>query len=335
MKRALLRLEDIATWDHLQWAFWRASRGKRHRPEVQRYEASLSRETSSLQRQILGEELVLSRPRSFEIRDPKLRWIQAPGFRERVLHHALMAWVGPIIERALIDDSFACRLGKGTLAAVTRAQQHCRRFPWYLKMDIRAYFASIDHGKMKQRLRRHIKGNGVLRLCDQIINSHCVAPGKGLPIGSLTSQWFANLYMADLDRLLLEGPSTLGYIRYMDDMVVWGRSAADLRSVREAAFELASERLHLQIKKAWQVQRARRGLSLCGFRIDPFRLRLSKRRKRRYRKSRIAWERAFSLGKIDGIGLQTGFASTLAIVAHADCGVWRQRDLDRHPPIDA
>ena len=87
----------------------------------------------------------------FEIRDPKPRAIFAPCFRERVLHHALMDRIGPVLDRALINDSYACRAGKGTLAATARVHEHVRRFPWYAKMDVRAYFASIRHSILMER----------------------------------------------------------------------------------------------------------------------------------------------------------------------------------------
>ena len=121
--------------------------------------------------------------RRFEIRDPKLRAIFAPCFRERVLHHALMNLIGPVLDRALVDDSFACRAGKGTLAATVRVHEHVRRFPWYAKMDVRAYFASIRHSILMERVRRRIKGDDVLALLDRIVAAHGEGSGLGLPIG--------------------------------------------------------------------------------------------------------------------------------------------------------
>lgn len=335
MKRTLVKIEDVACWDHLHWAFWRAALGKRQRPEVQRFQDNLSNELSRLQRQILGGQLELQPAHSFEIRDPKRRQIQAPRFRERVLHHALMAKLGPIIERSLIDDSYACRIGKGTTAVVARARAHSRKHPWYLKLDICAYFGSIDHGTLKRQLRRRIQGSAVLGLCDQILDFHTASPGKGLPIGALTSQWFANLYLADLDRLLLEHPKVGGYVRYMDDMVLWGASAEVLRALRGEAEAFAGERLHLEIKPNWKLQKSRRGVPLCGFVLHPHRLAASKRRKHRYRQARQSWEEAFREGRLDAAGLQTGYDAALSILASTDSTSWRRRDLDLRPPVEA
>ena len=188
MRRTAIHLDDVAERDHLAWAFWRAARGKRHRPEVRRFAADLDRRLDAMQAQILGGRMPVGRYHRFQIRDPKPRTIHAPAFPERVLHHALMARLEPAFERYLVANTFACRPGKGSLAAVLRAQHYGRRRRWYLKLDVRAYFASIDHDVLKALIRRQIKGGGVLALVDRIIDAYSVSPGRGLPIGALTSQ---------------------------------------------------------------------------------------------------------------------------------------------------
>lgn len=199
-RRSGVGLTAVANHDTLARALWRAAKGKRHRPEVARFLANTERELAALQRDILAGDVEVGIMRSFTIRDPKPRTIHALQFRERVLHHALMEVVGPVLERALVADTFACRLGKGSLAAVVRAQQHIRRFPWYVQIDIRAYFASVDHARLQRALRRRFKNAGLLALCDRIISAFAVTPGRGLPIGALTSQHFANFYLDPLDR---------------------------------------------------------------------------------------------------------------------------------------
>jgi RNA-directed DNA polymerase len=335
MHRTTIRLDDVADRDQLVWAFWRAARGKRHRPEVQLFAQRLDEELDRLQREISTGTVAVGRTHRFEIRDPKRRTIHAPCFRERVLHHALMAQLAPVFERYLVPDSFACRPGKGSLAAIQRAQEHTRRYSWYLKMDMAAYFASIDHQVLKGLLRRRIKGRGVLALCDRIIDSHFSAPGRGLPIGALTSQHFANLYVAGLDRFLLEHPEVTGLVRYMDDVVVWGHGRGPLRRVLAATRKYVSNHLRLRIKPTWQLQRCERGLTLCGVRITPWTLRLSRRRRRRYRQARQRWEREFAAGHIDGAALQAGYASALAVTAHAEATAWRRNELARRPPTEA
>ena len=335
MRRTAIHLDDVAERDHLAWAFWRAARGKRHRPEVQRFAASLDRRLDRLRGEVLDGTVALGRYHRFQIRDPKPRVIHAPEFPERVLHHALMAHLEPVFERYLVDDTYACRAGKGSWACVLRAQEHCRRLPWYLKLDVRGYFASVDHGVLKALVRRRIKGAGVLALVDRIIDAYEAAPGRGLPIGALTSQHFANLYLAPLDRYLLEELRLDGLVRYMDDVVAWHRDRATLRRALAASQELAARRLRLEIKPSWQLQRTVRGLSLCGFRVYPGTLRLSARRRRRYREARRSWERAYLAGVIDATELQAGYAAALAVTHGADALAWRRRELAARPAVEA
>ncbi len=335
MKRTAIHLEEVCAWDNLAWAFWRSARGKRYRPEVQRFGANLTCELQRLQREILDGSIELGNFDRFEIVDPKRRTIHAPCFRERVLHHALMAKVEPVFERFLVDVSYACRAGKGSWAAVQRAQVDGRRWPWTLKFDVKSYFASIDHGLLKSQIRRRIKGRRVLELVERIIEVHETSPGKGLPIGALTSQHFANLYLAPLDRFLLEELRLPGMVRYMDDAVVWHGERSRLREVIDVIVDFAARELLLTIKPTWQLQRSERGLSLCGYRIYPARLGLTARRRRRYRQVRQRWEGAYAAGKIGAESLQSGYAAALAITQGTDSGPWRRCNLITRPAPEA
>lgn len=333
-RRSTVRLEDVAALDNLAAAFWRAARGKRRRPDVAAFAARLDAELAALQAEILAGRVPVGTMRVFRIRDPKPRTIHAPCFRERVLHHALMAHVGPVLERSLVADTFACRPGRGTLAAVRRAQELSRRHPVVAKLDVRAYFASIDHGVLLSLLRRRIQGAGVLGLLQRIVHSHQAAPGRGLPIGALTSQHLANLYLAGVDRRVLDGHG-LGLVRYMDDVLVWGPDFETVRRVVGEVVGYAAEVLRLEIKPGWQPVRVGRGVPLCGFRVYPDRLLLTPRRQRRYRQARRRWEAAYGLGLIDARTLQAGYAAARAVTAHADAAEWRRSDLERREPPDA
>lgn len=331
MRRSPLTLEAVADWHNLAAAFHRAARGKRQQPEVQRYAERLETELKRLRSGILDGDLALGRTRRFRIRDPKPRLIHAPCFRERVLHHALMSQVGPVLDRTLVDDTYACRPGKGTLAAVQRATEHARRWSWWAKIDMRAYFASIDHAILKAQLTRRFKSPGLLDLMGRIIDAHHDAPGRGLPIGALSSQQFANFYLGGLDRHLLENCRVCGLVRYMDDLVWWGESRKAVRQAVEAACDFAADALALQVKRPLQLGRSSNGLDLCGFRILPGRLLLSRRRKRRYIEHRRHWEEAWIEGRIDDRALQAGYASALALTLPADAAGWRREQLRRAP----
>lgn len=209
-----IAIHDVASLANLAAATWRAAAGKRDRRDVLAFIAYLDRSLTRLSRDLLSGAAPVNQYRSFTIRDPKRRTIHAPVFRDRVVHHALMAHAGPELTRRLIFDSYACRVGKGNLAAVMRAQFFARRYRWYGKLDVRGYFHSIHHGVLKAALRRCIKGSA-LPLCHRIIDGFETTPGRGLPIGALSSQYFANWYLGVIDRLLSDAPGVRAVVRYM------------------------------------------------------------------------------------------------------------------------
>lgn len=335
MNPTLVRIEDVADFGNLSWAFWRAATGHRQRPDVQSFERNLDGELRQLAGEIHGGSVEVGRFHRFVVHDPKRRVIHAPEFRERVLHHALMRQLEPLFERALVDDTFACRRGKGSLAAAWRAQQHVRRFAWFVKTDVRKYFDSVDHELLLAGLRRRVKGSAVLALCERIVRSYATEPGKGLPIGALTSQHFANLYLAPFDRFLLASPQVHAIVRYMDDVVWWCADRDAARATLDETRRFLDLRLRLQLKPSAQIQPSERGVLLCGFRVQRSRLLLSRRRRRRYADARRRLEREWLAGRIDGTELQAGVTAALAITAHADARAWRSGQLARVPPVDA
>ncbi|MBK4722107.1 RNA-directed DNA polymerase [Azospirillum sp. YIM DDC1] len=335
MKRSAVGLAEIADWHTLAAAFHRAARGKGRRDEVRCFRAALMDELSGLRRDILDGTVAVGQTRRFRIRDPKPRVIHAPCFRERVLHHAVMAHAGPVLERGLVDDTFACRPGKGTLAAVRRAAHHADRFPWYGQIDIRSYFAGIDHGRLLRLLGRRFKDAGLLALFARIVDAHHDSPGKGLPIGALTSQHFANAYLGGLDRFLLERCKVRGMVRSMDDLVWWGDDKAAVRAVMADVRHYVGDELDLAVKEPVRIGRSRPGLAFCGYRVVPGRLLLSRRRKRRYAIARRRWEAAFLAGRIGAREVQAGCCGALAITAHAEAAAWRREHLRRRPLADA
>ena len=332
-RRSKAALADVVELGNLAGAFALAARGRRHRSDVLAFEADLDRELGRLRRGILERSLTVGEFQRFCVWDPKRRVIHAPCFRERVLHHALMAVVGPALERTLVDDTFACRRGRGPIAAVRRASRHARRFPYVVKADMARYFDSVDHETLRSLLRRRFKDPGLLWLLERVIDAYHVAPGRGLPIGALTSQHFANAYLEPLDRFLLETLRVRGMVRYMDDFLWWCDDKARARETLREVRDFTADRLRLRVKESAQIQRSDRGVNVCGFRVLPSRIRLTKRRKRRYRSARHRWERLHRLGRIDDRELQRGYASALGIVAHADADGFRREELRRRPEM--
>jgi hypothetical protein len=335
VKRSAVGVDDVAEWENLLGAFYLAAQGKRTRSEVRQFAAGLTQNLSELRDEVLLGQYQPQAMQTFYIRDPKPRLICAPAFRDRVLHHGLMAHVGPVLERALVHDTYACRKGKGTLAAVLRCQKQIGRFQWYAKVDMRAYFASIDHRILKRLLARKFKDGGLLGLVDTIIDAFEVKPGVGLPIGALTSQCFANYYLAGFDRFLLESCKVGAMVRYMDDVIWWGRSKEDVMAVLARAHCYLKDQLALEVKPSIQVNRCELGVPFCGYRVLPGGLRLTRRKKRRYGDKRGYWEQLFKDGDVDAVALQRAYDSILSMVVHGHSTGWRRAQLVRFPsPIE-
>lgn len=331
MKRSRVGIAEVAEWDNLATAFGRAALGKRGRSDVEAYRRNLDDELSALREGLLCGDYPVGKMRRFTIRDPKPRVIHAPCFRERVLHHALIAQMGPVMDRTLVHDVYACRLGKGAHVAVKRVQHHARRWPWYAQIDIRQYFPSIDHRILLDLITRKFSDHDLLAFVTRIIAAHENAPGRGLPIGALTSQNFANLYLAQADRLIVEHPQTRGYARYMDDLIWWGESKQAVRTILDAVRGFLTDALRLEVKTPVRIGRSIDGVSYCGYRVFPDRLLLSRRRKARYAEARRQAEASFACGDIRAAELQRMMDAALAITANADAHQWRRAQLIRRP----
>ncbi|MEO1699964.1 MAG: reverse transcriptase/maturase family protein [Planctomycetota bacterium] len=331
MKRTRVSLSDVADWNRLARATWRAARGKRSRPEVGRFLQDAQQQWSQLSEDVRGESYVPGALHRFTIWDPKRRTVSAPPFRDRVLHHSLMECLEPRLEQGLNDDAFACRRGRGTFAAIKQAQRYVQLYPWCLRLDVREFFDSIVHETLLAALDRRFKGPGVQRLVETIIRSHGAAHGRGLPIGTLTSQHFANTYLAPLERWLRNDAGSRGVVRYMDDTVAWFTDKCAARDARDSVGTMLEGTLGLRLRLA-SVQRSEEGVPLCGFVVCRGRLRLSPRRKRRYRDARRRLEVAFAHGELDALDLQRGYEAVLATTAHADARGWRRAEVRRNPP---
>ncbi len=335
MRRSGVGLGEVAQWDNLVRALKLASRGKRDRPDVIRFLQRWPQELEELQEAILTGSIELGRARSFRIRDPKPRLIHAPCFRERVLHHALMNKVGPILNRALVQQTYACRESKGPIRAVQRLQLHLRRFPWFVKIDIRDYFATIDHETLFRQICRKFKNEDLLDLVWRVIRSHNPHSAKGLPIGALTSQNFANFYLAAFDRWLLEEQQVGAMVRYMDDVVWMEREKREAKVRLNQAISCLRDRLGLEAKlEAAQINRSSLGVSFLGYKVLRGALKMTARRRRLYIAARTRWERAFLRGEITSKQLQAGMDSALSLTLHADSesvAAWRREQLQRTP----
>ena len=324
MKRAGGLWEKICEPENLRLAFWKAAKGKREREGVRHFAENLDTEIAAMRAGLLAGDFPVGRFTQFKVFEPKERTIHAAGFPERVLHHAIFNVCEPVFERGLVADTFACRIGKGRLAAIARAREFAGRHAWFLKMDVRRCFESLSHEVLLGVLARKFKEAPLLTLLERIVRSHEAAPGRGLPIGSLTSQHFANAYLGLLDRFVKEELRCAGYVRYMDDFVVWAHDRTELADVRNAVREFLRKRLAVEFKAEPCPQRTARGMDFLGFRIFPQGARLSRRSKRRCARRCRGAERAHAAGRLTLRGLQARVTALLAFVGKADSAGFRR-----------
>lgn len=286
---------DITSFANLYYAFRAAARGKRGQANVAAFEFEVEANLLRLQAELAARTYRPGPYHSFRIRDPKPRLISAAPFRDRVVHHALVRVIEPIFEGSFIADSYANRVRKGTHRAIDRCQTLARHYRYVLQCDIRQFFPSIDHRVLRDVLARSIRNRDALWLIDQILESGAgllrgeyemvwfpgddlLAPlrPRGLPIGNLTSQFWANCYLNSLDHFVTRELGCEGYVRYVDDFLLF---AADKRQLwcwkRTVVDFLAGLRLALHHRES-TVYPVTNGIPYLGFRVYPDKRRLKR-----------------------------------------------------------
>lgn len=317
MRSSRVRLEQVVDPHNLREAFLRAARAKSSRSEVIAFRENLGAELERLRAEVLEGRVAVGDFKAFTIVDPKQRRIHAPCFRERVLHHALIGACQADFERWLIADSFACRPGKGREAALRRAEHFAARYPWFLKLDVAKYFDSILQAMLMTEVERRFRDRRLVALWRRIVESYASRPGHGLPIGALTSQHLANLYLDPVDRLMKEHLRVPGFARYMDDMVAWGRTKAELKAARGAVEEFLGTRLGLCLNPRWHLQPTWRGMDFLGYRVFPGGSRLARTSRRRFLR-RWRWcEAALASGRLTEAQAQRRVLALTAFVRPA------------------
>jgi retron-type reverse transcriptase len=307
---------QLCSWDNLLLAYSKASLGKRGKPGVAAFERRLEDHLLELQQELLTQTYQPGRYHSFYIHDPKRRLISAAPFRDRVVHHALCNLIEPIFERSFIFDSYANRAGKGTHRARDRCQQFARRYPYVLQCDLKQYFPSIDHAILSSILARKLDAPQVLWLADKILASGVgllsdaydmvYFPGddllavnrpRGLPIGNLTSQFWANVYLNSFDHFVKRELRCLAYLRYVDDLLLFADDKATLWLWREQVVDRLAT-LRLTIHPGAQPRPVAEGIPFLGFTIFPQNRRLKRRKGLYYARKLRALAAAYTAGQL-------------------------------------
>ncbi len=282
MKRESNLILLIADPDNLRLAFWKARKSKDGKMEVAYFRKFLDKNLLTLRDELLSGNVQVGQYHYFTIFDPKERLICAASFKERVIHHALMNVCHANFEKYQIFDSYASRIGKGTYAAIERASANQRQCKWFLKLDVRKYFDSIDHAILKSMLANRFKDKVLLQIFFQIIDSYQTLEGKGLPIGNLTSQYFANHYLALADHYIKEKLQAAAYVRYMDDMVIWSNDKNLLLKIGNGFKSFIETQLSLTLKP-FCLNSTYKGLPFLGYMLFPKSVLLNNSSRKRFK----------------------------------------------------
>ena len=327
--------QQITDFENLFIATRQAQRGKRFRSNVLAFNYRLEQNLAQIQQELQSQIYQPGAYRSFRIFEPKPRLISAAPYRDRIVHHALCNVIAPIFERTFVADSYANRLGFGTHRALQRFTAFARSYRYILQCDIRKYFPSIDHEILKTILRRKIKCSQTLWLIDTIIDHSNEQepvfeyfPGDtlltpferrhGLPIGNLTSQFFANCYLNGFDHFVKEQLKSACYLRYVDDFVLFSDDRSFLASARQAIEQyLTTLRLKIHPIKS-QLFETRYGANFVGFRVLPDCIRVRNDNLRRSRRRLRQLQAAYANSEIDLQQLNQSLQSWIAHLNHAD-----------------
>ncbi|MCP5049828.1 MAG: RNA-directed DNA polymerase (Reverse transcriptase) [bacterium] len=320
---------DITDFQNLYNSFKKAFKGKKKNPEAARFHLDLEKNLFKLKEELLTHRYTPGKYRYFKIRDPKERVISEAPFPDRVVHHAFVGVIEPLFEKIFIPGSYACRKGKGTHKAVLQARHYIKSNTFYLKMDIEKYFETMDHRKLVDIFSETIRDPEVLRLLKTILKTSEQSSGikgKGIPIGNLTSQFFANVYLNKLDHYVLDELAFPYYIRYMDDFALFDNDKNKLKTCRDQLTEFVEGELRLKVKeRATIIQSRENGIGFLGYRVFPGLIRVKNKNIRRLKRKTAAREKQLNCGVIDEGQLTASVQSIVGYLGFARSTRLRRR----------
>jgi retron-type reverse transcriptase len=339
----------ICEFENLYEAYLEARKNKRYKREVLAFSAQLAENLIAIQRELVDRTYKIGKYKQFIVTEPKKRLIMALQFRDRVVQWAIYRQLNPLFDRQFIDDSYACRADKGTHSAVDRLQYWLRKLDrtdkrWYcLKMDISKYFYRVDHKALSRILERKIKDKALLNLLYGIINSDNCAFGLpldanisdntdairltdcGMPIGNLTSQMFANLYLNELDHFVKEQLRAHYYIRYMDDMLILSDDKAELHAIKDKIAAFLDTELHLLLNNKTSIFPVCLGVEFVGFRVWATHRKLRKQSAQKLKRGLRNLARIYASGKKTFDEIEPNIMSYFGTMKHFNSYHLRQK----------
>ncbi len=269
---------QLCSYENLYLAFRNARKGKTLKPYVVEFDHKFKENLLQLRTELLLHSYKPKPLQTFILRDPKTRKISKSHFRDRIIHHALCNIIAQLFEKEFIYDSFANRLGKGTFKAIERYEYFQRkvshnytRTSFVLKADIKKYFDNVSHDLLLEIIKKKISDQKILWLIKTILSNHKTEKeGKGMPLGNLTSQFFANVFLNELDHFVKETLQAKYYIRYVDDFVILHKSPEVLRQYMKEIDTFLTEKLDLQLHpEKSKIIPSQKGTEFLGMRIFP------------------------------------------------------------------
>lgn len=324
--------------DNIFSAWHEFKRGKRNKKDVLEFEQDLEQNLFQLYHDLASEEYQHGPYQKFSISDPKPRVISKAAIRDRIVHHLVSSKLREIFEPTFIYDSYSSRCGKGTHEAVKRLNKFCRsisrnnKFPFYaLKCDVEKFFDSVDHEILLDIIKGKIGDERFIKLLEVILESFWSRPEskirlptsendifKGIPLGNVTSQHFANLYLNELDRFIKHRLKETYYLRYTDDFIILANSADYLKSLIPPIESFLSKKLKLKLHQHKIIIRKNTwGVDFLGYIILPkFTLTRTKTKNRILRKIRLK-EKDLRSGNISLKQFNSTLISYLGHLSHA------------------
>jgi len=322
---------QIASMQNLWDAAWQTLlHGRRFKNDGASFKLNYEHSLLQIHKELARQSYKPGNYKSFMIYEPKQREVLAAPIKDRIVHHALHDVVEPFIDRKFIFDSYACRKNKGTHLAINRSQKFMQANQYFMHLDVKKYFPNINHQTLKAILNKHIKQTDVLNLFHIIINSSVKkeeltaqpnlfsTPLTGLPIGNLTSQFLANLYLNELDQYVKHNLKIKHYIRYMDDFVVFGNNRKQMLQWQWQIIDFCSQKLSLSLHIKGGIKNYWEGLGFLGFKIFRKHKKLKSVCLNRYLQKYKQHSKQFVKGKISTLKLQQSIDIWQNHIAFAD-----------------
>ncbi|HDQ23058.1 MAG TPA: hypothetical protein ENN28_03765 [Candidatus Uhrbacteria bacterium] len=324
--------EKIISLENLYISWKEFKRGKTKKPDVQKFEMFLEDNLFALHQELKHKTYRHSNYADFYLKDPKLRHIHKAEVRDRVVHHAVYRILYPIFDKNFIYDSYSCRNEKGTHKAVLRletfdrkASENYTKICYCLKCDIKKFFNSIDHQLLLDFIKKEIADKDAFWLLEVIIKSFCRNKGKGLPLGNLTSQLFANIYQDKLDKFIKHRLKARFYLRYTDDFIIVHKDADYLKKLVPAINEFLQQNLKLDLHpNKIIIRKLRQGIDFLGYVVlSHYRVLRTKTKRRMFKKLKGKYSQFYS-GEISRQTFEQSMQSYLGILSHCSSYKLRQ-----------